>query len=639
MQILPNGRVQFIDSSGAPLASGNVGFYSPGTLNPLTTYQDQAGTIPNANPVPLDSRGQALIWGSGIFRQILKDASGVTIWDALTQSSDATFSGSGGAALIGFDGTNLAVQLQTRINRVVDSVAALRALSKITYTRAFVTGYYLPHDGGGGAYQYDPADTTTADNGGTVIVAADGARWKLSQTAPISFKQFGVKGDGTTDDTASINLALVGIGTGTLFFPSGTYMTTGNHTLPAGVYIVGSGQLATTISSTSLTADVFLMAASDSGVRDLTITGLVTRTAGRFIATTGGQGGPNIIRDITYTNYFIGIQLNSARTFVDNITAINACSTSSQVISVVNASDIFIRNVSADTSIKPAFGLLVTKASGLWVSDCDFIHCTVGVALTPSGSDQIIDCFFSNVAADSCGNNAWNLSTSGTAVIYSCAFENCWGASATNYGFVTQGVGGVIDTLYFSNWNCVNNGLEGTYFQSGTRNVTMVGGVVSGNSLTSGTSNGIRIGPNLNGFSIVGMKVGPAQNLPDTQINQIVVEAGIGANINIANCDLSTAGHTPITFSATGTNNSVSNCGGMQTKGFVTATTNAASQLLVAHGLGGIPKEVFITESNSGAVLKVQPTAFTATNFLVTAWVGGTLAPSTSISFSWRVEL
>lgn len=85
MQLLPNAKSQFVDANGAPLANGTVGFYIPATLTAKTTWQDQAGTIPNANPVVLDSRGQALIWGTGTYRQILKDASGVTIWDGLTQ--------------------------------------------------------------------------------------------------------------------------------------------------------------------------------------------------------------------------------------------------------------------------------------------------------------------------------------------------------------------------------------------------------------------------------------------------------------------------------------------------------------------------------------------------------------------------
>lgn len=93
MQILPNAKSQFIDSAGQPLSSGSVGFYFPGTLNPKATFQDMAGTIANPNPVLLDSRGQALIWGSGIYRQILKDASGVTIWDQITEDPNGGLTG------------------------------------------------------------------------------------------------------------------------------------------------------------------------------------------------------------------------------------------------------------------------------------------------------------------------------------------------------------------------------------------------------------------------------------------------------------------------------------------------------------------------------------------------------------------
>lgn len=93
MQLIPNAKQQFIDQNGLPLASGTVGFYYPGTLNPKPTYQDAAGTIANTNPVQLDSRGQASIWGSGVYRQIVKDASGVTIWDQVTEDSNSGLSG------------------------------------------------------------------------------------------------------------------------------------------------------------------------------------------------------------------------------------------------------------------------------------------------------------------------------------------------------------------------------------------------------------------------------------------------------------------------------------------------------------------------------------------------------------------
>jgi hypothetical protein len=66
------------------LAGGSVGFYVPGTLTTKQTYQDQAGTILNQNPVPLDANGCAIIFGSGAYRQIVYDSLGNEIWDQNT---------------------------------------------------------------------------------------------------------------------------------------------------------------------------------------------------------------------------------------------------------------------------------------------------------------------------------------------------------------------------------------------------------------------------------------------------------------------------------------------------------------------------------------------------------------------------
>ena len=103
--------------------------------------------------------------------------------------------GAGGAAMIG------------RGAQVVDSIAALRTLSRLSASKsAFVTGYYSPGDGGGGPYYLDQADTSSSDNGGTVIVASDGGRWKLARTAEISIKQFGARATGAEGNNADADL-------------------------------------------------------------------------------------------------------------------------------------------------------------------------------------------------------------------------------------------------------------------------------------------------------------------------------------------------------------------------------------------------------------------------------------------------
>lgn len=58
----------------------------------------------------------------------------------------------------------------TSHQQTVDSLSALRLVSKLVHQHVTVSGY--------GLYVYDAADSTSADNGLTVIVGADGGRWK-----------------------------------------------------------------------------------------------------------------------------------------------------------------------------------------------------------------------------------------------------------------------------------------------------------------------------------------------------------------------------------------------------------------------------------------------------------------------------
>ena len=80
--LVPNGKQQFIDINGNPLVAGTVEMYVPLTLVPKNTWEDSDMMVLNTNPIVLDSRGQAVIYGVGAYRQILKDEDGNLIWDA-----------------------------------------------------------------------------------------------------------------------------------------------------------------------------------------------------------------------------------------------------------------------------------------------------------------------------------------------------------------------------------------------------------------------------------------------------------------------------------------------------------------------------------------------------------------------------
>lgn len=117
--------------------------------------------------------------------------------------------------------------------QVVESIASLRLLDKNSASQtALVIGYYQKGDYDPCIYYYDPLDTSTADNGGTVIVAADAARWKLVTSQEVSVSRFGAKGDGVTDDTAAIQAAFSNTSVRKITAnPSKTYRITDTLTL------------------------------------------------------------------------------------------------------------------------------------------------------------------------------------------------------------------------------------------------------------------------------------------------------------------------------------------------------------------------------------------------------------------------
>lgn len=82
--LLPNGRQQFLDGNGKPLAGGLVYMYQPATTVPAATWQDANQTVPNTNPIMLDAAGECTIYGIGNYRQIVQDVFGNLIWDQPT---------------------------------------------------------------------------------------------------------------------------------------------------------------------------------------------------------------------------------------------------------------------------------------------------------------------------------------------------------------------------------------------------------------------------------------------------------------------------------------------------------------------------------------------------------------------------
>lgn len=131
--------------------------------------------------------------------------------------------------------------------------------------------YYVTDLGGEGPFRYDPADTASADDGGTILVTASGARFKRIIDGEWNVKWFGAKGDGTTDDSAAIRNTVEAVLRSTaalnpsylglhprIRFPRGIYRITANN-LFGGIAYMGSIKRGITYTGENMYASVLLL--------------------------------------------------------------------------------------------------------------------------------------------------------------------------------------------------------------------------------------------------------------------------------------------------------------------------------------------------------------------------------------------
>lgn len=105
---------QYFTLNGSVLtvvAGGSLTFTLTGTTTPQATYSDKALTIANTNPVILDAYGrpETDIWGTGIYRVVLKDSNGAALWsrDDVQGNSDLPDQTTNFGKFLTTDGANL----------------------------------------------------------------------------------------------------------------------------------------------------------------------------------------------------------------------------------------------------------------------------------------------------------------------------------------------------------------------------------------------------------------------------------------------------------------------------------------------------------------------------------------------------
>ncbi len=318
----------------------------------------------------------------------------------------------------------------------------LNAANYVDYTAPMISDYAalraytgnagqvrITSNGLAGFFYYDVADTTSVDNGGTIIVAGNGKRWKRVYSGAVNVKWFGAKGDwngGTgNDNTVAIQSAFNAHYF--VVFDEGSYKVTAPIVIRSKAHLRGSGKDNTVIINTMPTESSCIKTEGSSMCEPFTISDMSLKcTNGAALNIT--QGAQFNISNVRFSYSKYGLLGNTC-----------------VIGSFYNCS--FNNNTS--------HGILLTRSF-----DIDFYSCRMET--NPTGVELAFD-------VDSCYGIRFFGGTSEFNTNYNFNLKNCF------------------DTILNGVW--VEGGSVGVYVQNSARNTTISSGqfINQSNSTINGT--------------------------------------------------------------------------------------------------------------------------------------------------------
>ncbi|MBA2937635.1 right-handed parallel beta-helix repeat-containing protein [Paenibacillus sp. CGMCC 1.16610] len=225
--------------------------------------------------------------------------------------------------------------------------------------------YYVTNEMQEGFFRYDPNDTTSVDNTGTVLVSSNGKRFKRIYGDTLMASWFGTKGDGVTNDTLSLQTALNTASGHKLFIPKqrAGYYLTGQLFIPSQIAIeFEPGTVIQAVDTLSKVGPVYERLIRIKTVKDVYINGNgSTLRMNKAAYTTGEQAH---IFDISGSENIVIENINANDSGGDGFYIGYFEST------VGFCRNIVLRNCRADNNRRQ--GLSVISVDGLTVEECRF---------------------------------------------------------------------------------------------------------------------------------------------------------------------------------------------------------------------------------------------------------------------------
>lgn len=192
-----------------------------------------------------------------------------------------------------------------------DSVAEMLAAGLVPEVYAVTSGYYAVNDGGAAFYRIRNKAQTDIDDGGSVLFLNNGNVAELIIiNGIVNVKQFGAKGNGSTNDAAAINNAVNCTKANQILFPKATYALNSEIVFNRGnVTIIGNNAALFCLSS-YVSRHVIWLRNDSSQMHNIVIDGLeingnkanITSNVTGILA---GSSSTDPITDITIRNCYI----------------------------------------------------------------------------------------------------------------------------------------------------------------------------------------------------------------------------------------------------------------------------------------------------------------------------------------------
>jgi hypothetical protein len=457
---LGGAGAQFFTNDGVPLTGGLLYTYLAGTSTPATTYTSSNGITALANPIILDAAGRVPtgeIWLSdGIsYKFVLKDSTDVLIatWDGLS-GINSNF-----IAYTAQEETATATAGQTVFNLTLDYIVGANSLAvfvngsnqivNVNYTETdsntvtFTTGLNV-----GDVVKFSTATpvATNAMDAANVSYTPAGVgavttsvQAKLRES--VSVKDFGATGDGTTDDTAAFNAAILAValaGGGVVIAPSDTYKIAGTVLIPSNIELDLGNSLITGNGIGSATA--LFESAYVSGSTIVTNIGTTLNTHGVFKGSIKNARIQNCGKALNLYNCIDNCEFSNIKftnctyaVYADNCFyarfvnlfsrdsasgATNACFKFVNNPNVLQLESIFVTDRVLGFEIEGA-------AHGLKMLNCSAEQCESGVLVSGTSPAELIG----PVMFDTCyfeGINNYGINFDGEGAKWNITIENCW---------------------------------------------------------------------------------------------------------------------------------------------------------------------------------------------------------------------